>query len=269
MVPTPRRPLCDVSRTSSAARHFGRRPGWVKCSHTVGRGAAMSNSITAAAASRVTCCICRSFSCCHAASRSRTQHVTSPMMSIDSRCSTRPCADRIDAHGLDAGVGIQRVGVAAEALVHGVLQQAMNEDDVAAGEFLAARHLVLDELAVVADEFEVEILHPAAGVALAGGRLADVAKTLPEGEVGRLDGVLEHRSVDLVGDRVEEGRVALELGEPERRPQPPHHRVHHVGDDVLRVVELDPGEKAGVAGDVGDHETGGFGFRKHRAVPSS
>src|SRR6267378_6578829 len=73
----------------------------------------------------------------------------------------------------------------------------------------------------------------------------------------------------LVGDRVEEGRVALELGEPERRPQPPHHGVHHVGDDVLRMLELDPGEKAGVAGDVRDHETSGFGFRKHRAVPSS
>ena len=67
----------------------------------------------------------------------------------------------------------------------------MHQDDVAAGEFVAARHLLLDELAVVADEFEVEILHPAAGVARAGGRLADVAKTLPEGEkvdVSALDG---------------------------------------------------------------------------------
>ena len=176
---------------------------------------------------------------------------------------------RIDAHGPDAGVGIQRIGVAAEALVDAVLQQAVHQDDVAAGEFVAARHLLLDELAVVADEFEVEILHPAAGVARAGGRLADVAKTLPEGEIRRLHGVLQHRAVDLVGDRVEEGRVALELGEPERRPQPPHHGVHHVGDDVLRMLELDPGEKAGVAGDVRDHETSGFGFRKHRAVPSS
>ena len=67
----------------------------------------------------------------------------------------------------------------------------------------------------------------------------------------------------LSADRVEEGRVALEFGEPERRAQAPHHRVHHVGDDVVCVVELDAGEKAGVAGDIGDHETGGFGFRKH------
>ena len=119
------------------------------------------------------------------------------------------------------------------------------------------------------DEFEVEMLHLAAGVALAGGGLLDVAQSLAEGEVCRLDGVLEHRAVDLVGDRVEEGRVALELGEPERRTQAPDHGVHHVGDDVLGMLELDAGEKAGVAGDVGDHETGGFGFRKHRAVPSS
>ena len=107
---------------------------------------------------------------------------------------------RIDAHGPDAGVGVQRVGVAAEALVDVVLQQAVHQDDVAAGEFVAAGHLLLDELAVVADEFEVEILHPAAGVALAGGCLTDVAKTLPEGEIGRLHGILQHRAVDLVGD---------------------------------------------------------------------
>ena len=35
-------------------RHFGRWPGRMKYSHTVGRGAAMSNSITIAALSRVT-----------------------------------------------------------------------------------------------------------------------------------------------------------------------------------------------------------------------
>jgi hypothetical protein len=146
--------------------------------------------------------------------------------------------------------------MAAETLVRAVLQQAVHQDDVAAGEFVATRHLLLDELAVVADEFEVEIPHPAAGVARAGGRLADVAKTLPEGEIHSLHGALQHRAVDLVGDCIEEGGVALELREPERRPQPPHHGVHHVGDDILRMLEL-------------NHETSGFGLRKHQAVPSS
>ena len=66
VVPTPRRPLSDDSRTSSAARHFGRWPGDVQYSHTVWRGAAMSNSITIAAFSRVTSLRWRSFSASHA-----------------------------------------------------------------------------------------------------------------------------------------------------------------------------------------------------------
>src|SRR6266571_4503860 len=144
----------------------------------------------------------------------------------------------------------------------------MNDDDIATGELLAASHPVLDELAMVADELQVELLYIPAGAAFAGCCLTDVAQPLTEGEVGRLDGVLEERSVNFVVDRVEKGRVTLELGEPERRAQAPHHRVHHVGDDVVRVVELDTGEKASVAGDVSDHETGGFGFRKHPSRPS-
>jgi hypothetical protein len=44
----------------------------------------------------------------------------------------------------------------------------MNEDDVATGQLLATGHPVLDELAMVADEFEVEVLHLAAGAARAG-----------------------------------------------------------------------------------------------------
>jgi hypothetical protein len=35
--------------------------------------------------------------------------------------------------------------------------------------------------------------------------------------------------------------------------------VHHVGDDVLCVVELNTRKKVGVAGDIGDYEAGGFG----------
>ena len=268
-VPTPRRPLCEVSRTSSARPPFRPQPGLGEMlPHRRARGGdvELDHGCRGLAGHFVHLPVVFLLPCLF--------EVAHPALHLADDVDRLPVLDqalrrRIDAHGPDAGVGIQRVGVAAEALVDAVLQQAVNEDDVAAGEFLAARHLLLDELAVVADELEVEILHLAAGVALAGGRLLDVAKPLPEGEIGRLDGVLEHRAVDLVGDRVEEGRVALELGEPERRPQPPHHRVHHVGDDVLRVVELDAGEKAGVAGDVGDHETGGFGFRKHRAVPSS
>ena len=60
----------------------------------------------------------------------------------------------------------------------------------------------------------------------------------------------------------------FEFREPKRRAQAPDDRVHHVGNDIVCMVELDVGEKGGVAGDVGNHETCGFGFRKHLAVPA-
>src|SRR4029077_15536998 len=56
-----------------------------------------------------------------------------------------------------------------------------------------------------------------------------------------------------------ERRVALELRQPEGRPKRSHDGIHEVGQDVLRVIELDAGEVARVAGDIGDHEAGGFG----------
>jgi hypothetical protein len=72
----------------------------------------------------------RSFSFSHICSRSRTQNLTSPMMSIDSRARRNPA--RLDPCSLPGcRVGIQRVGVAAEALVHGVFEKAMNENDIA------------------------------------------------------------------------------------------------------------------------------------------
>ncbi|HEY8132963.1 MAG TPA: hypothetical protein VII12_13870 [Thermoanaerobaculia bacterium] len=58
--------------------------------------------------------------------------------------------------------------MATEALIHGILQKTMNDDDISTGELLAASHLVLDELAMVADELQVEVLHISAGAAFAG-----------------------------------------------------------------------------------------------------
>jgi hypothetical protein len=115
----------------------------------------------------------------------------------------------------------------------------------------------------VADKLEVKLLHPVASLALAGCGLLYVAEPLSEGEVCRFDCVLKQRTFELVTDRVEEGRVALEFGEPERWAKTSHNRVHQIGNDVLRVIEFDTGEKAGVAGNIRDQETGGFGFRKH------
>ena len=77
------------------------------------------------------------------------------------------------------------------------------------------------------------------------------------------------RSIDpsIVSAAIEgEGRVAFELGQPEVRPERRDDGADEVGQDVLRVVELDVGEVAGVAGDVGDQEAGGLrggGHRRH------
>ena len=66
-------------------------------------------------------------------------------------------------------------------------------------ELLAAGDLLLDGHAVVDDELEVEVRDPDARVALARGRLADVAAAPAEPEVAALDRVEQHRPVDRLG----------------------------------------------------------------------
>ena len=122
----------------------------------------------------------------------------------------------------------------------------MDDDHVRSEQLLPARDLLDDRLAVVDDELEVEVGDPAAGVALARGRLADVSPTTTEAEVAALDGVQQHRPVDGLADGVGEGRVALELGQPEAGPQGGDHGADEVGEDVLGVIELDVGEIPGV-----------------------
>ena len=79
----------------------------------------------------------------------------------------------------------------AERLDDVVLQETVDQDHVPTGEFLAARHLLPDELAVMNDELDVEALHPAAGSALAAVGLLDVTEPLAEGEIRSLDRILQ------------------------------------------------------------------------------
>src|ERR1700722_10046606 len=112
-------------------------------------------------------------------------------------------------------------------------------------------------------KLDIEALHSAAGLALATAGLLDAPKPLAERKIGLFDAILHQRSIDLVGERVDEGCVAFELGEAKRRTQRPDQSVHDVGDDVLGMIEFDAGHEVRVAGYVGDHETGRFRFRKH------
>src|SRR6188508_2304143 len=116
---------------------------------------------------------------------------------------------------------------------------------------------------MVHHELQIEIRDLDAGVALARGRLADVATTPAEAEVAALDRVEQHRPVYVLNTHGGECGVSLELGQAEVGPQGGHYRADQVSQDVLRVIQLDVGEVAGVAGDVGDNEAGGLRSRRH------
>jgi hypothetical protein len=96
-------------------------------------------------------------------------------------------------------------------------EEAVDRDHVPAGELLTAQHLLPDELAVMNRKLDVEALHPTAGLALATVGLFDVAEPFAERKIGLFDRILHERPIDLVGERVDEGRVAFELGEAEPR----------------------------------------------------
>ncbi len=55
-----------------------------------------------------------------------------------------------------------------------------------------------------------------------------------------------------------EGGIALQFGQPEVGPERRDDGADEVREDVLGVVQLDVGEVARVAGDVGDQEAGGL-----------
>ena len=98
---------------------------------------------------------------------------------------------------VDAGVGVHRVGREARRLGDVVLQQAVDDDHVAPDELLPRPELLADDPAVMGDDLEIEVGDEDAGVAVAGGRLLDVAEAPPEQEIAALDRVLELRPVDL------------------------------------------------------------------------
>jgi hypothetical protein len=139
----------------------------------------------------------------------------------------------------------------------------VDEDYVTSGKLFTPAHLLFHHLAVVDNELEIEITHRCAGLALASRGLLDVAQAPAELEIGRLYNNLQHRAVDLRGRRVDESGVTLELGKAERRPQTLDYRVHEIGNDILRMVELNASEEARITRDVGDCEIGQLGLRKH------
>jgi hypothetical protein len=130
----------------------------------------------------------------------------------------------------------------------------VDEDDVVTGELFAARTGPANELSVVNDELQVEVRRLDAGVAGAIRRVLDPADPPSETEVTLLYRIEEHRSVEVIVERVAEGGVALELVHPEYRLQALDDVARDVGHDVLGVFERTRDDVVRVAGNVGDEQ---------------
>ena len=171
------------------------------------------------------------------------------------RLATRTHAERghLDVHRVDTLLAEHRVGLDAGRCDDIVLQQPVGDDDVGPHQLLTAGDLLAQDRAMVDDELQVEVRDVHARVAFARGRLTHVAASPPEAKVAALDRVEQKRTVDLLSDREHERGVAFELGQPESGPQRGDDRSHQVCEDLLGVIELDAGEVARVARDVGDH----------------
>ena len=98
-------------------------------------------------------------------------------------------------------------------------------------------------------------------VAFADRNLRDVALPPPECEIGALDDILQMEAVDFGGDEIDESGVTLELGKLKRRAQRADDGVYEVGKNVLRVIELNAGQIARVAGNIGDQQARRFWLR--------
>ena len=105
------------------------------------------------------------------------------------------------------------------------------------------------------EEFEIELIHVAAGVAGAGRVDAHGAERMAEAAIDPLDGIerkLALRQVDVgqMGQR----RVALQIGQDDRRLDLGKDALEQRVEDALRVLEFRAREEHGVAGDIGNQQ---------------
>ena len=139
----------------------------------------------------------------------------------------------------------------------------MDEDDVGPGELIATRDPGVDVRAVVDEQLEVEPRRQPARVAIAAGGRVDAPEPAPEREVRGLDRVEQERPVGPSILDEQEGGVAFELGQAERRIEATDDRLEQVARDDRRVLDLAARQVRGVAGQVGDDEEPGLGCRCH------
>ena len=144
----------------------------------------------------------------------------------------------VETEGVDGGGREQREAVGARLSGARSFQQPVDEDDVRSRQLVATGDATANEGAVMDEHLEVEFRGQPARVAVATRGLVDAPQPAPEGDVGRLDRVEEERPVGSPVLDEEEGRIALELRQPERRFQAADDRLEQVAGDRRRVLDL-------------------------------
>ncbi len=138
---------------------------------------------------------------------------------------------RIEPHGRHCLCCEQREAIAVSRRRSGSLEQPMDDDDVGSGELVATGDLRPDVRAVMDEQLQVQLGRKATRVAVTAGRLINASQPAAEGEVRSLDRVEEQRCVGAPVLDPQEGRVALEFRQPERRIQATDNRLKQVAGD--------------------------------------
>ena len=181
------------------------------------------------------------------------------------RLLARPEAEgvRFEPEGCDGGGCEQGVAVSAGLGGGRPLEEAVDEDDVGSGQLVATGDATADERPVMDEELEIEAGSQPARVAVAARGLVDAAEASTEGQVRRLDRIEEQRPVGASVLDEQEGRIAFELHQPERRFETTDDRLEKVAGDDRGVLDLTPREIGGIARQVGDDQEASLGCRCH------
>jgi hypothetical protein len=163
-------------------------------------------------------------------------------------------------HALQTGVREERVGLRPAAVAHGVLHEAVDEDDVRASEILPVA-VGIDHIgAVVGDELQIERADRLTRGTAARRLPLHVQQAVGEIEVAAFDQLDKSLTILESGlVRVAEDRVAFTLHEARRRREPRADEPGQLMDDRVGMLELGTDEERRVARDVGQQQVAASG----------
>ncbi len=159
------------------------------------------------------------------------------------------------ADGVGSLLCHQRVGLDAGGRRHRIFHQPVQADYLRPLQLGAPCHLLRRIGAVMQEELEIELTHIAARVARACRVQAHCAERIGEAAINALDGIqrelaLRYVRVGQVGQR----RIALQIGQDDRRLDLGEDALEQRIENSLRVLELRAREEHRVARDIGNEE---------------